>query len=179
MTKQYINDRVWGLEGFGISDVFKIDTNIDGDFESFCIEGNGEEILDIIMLLSEDKVLNGKQEDRMEYDTYDNIEELTQFSKDFSQEQLAFKAFIKEEDIDAEVVNLRNILDSLQHYGIKSEKLVEKILTISEKVNNIIVDASRDEEDSDGGFFNSLFNIYNKEIAYSLIDTDPTMQWAF
>lgn len=179
MTKQYINDRVWGLEGFGISDVFKIDTNIDGDFESFCIEGNEEEILDIIMLLSEDKVLNGKQEDMMEYGTYDNIEELTQFSKDFSQEQLAFKAFIKEEDIDVEVVNLRNIVDSLQHYGIKGEKLVEKILTISEKVNNIINDESCDEEDSDGGFFNSLFNIYNKEIAYSSIDSYPTMQWAF
>lgn len=179
MTKQYVNDRVWGLEGFGISNVFKIDTNIDGDFESFCIEGNEEEILDIVMLLSEDKVLNNKQEDIIEYYTYDIIGDYTQFNKDFSQEKVAFKSFIKEEDIDAEIMNLRDIVDSLQHYGIKVEKLVEKILTVSEKVNNILWDELCDDEESDGGFFNSLFSIYNKEIAYSLIDSDPTMQWAF
>lgn len=179
MTKQYINDRVWGLEGFGISDVFKIDTNIDGDFESFCIEGNEEEILDIIMLSSEDKVLNGKQQDMMEYDTYESLEDLIEYSKEFSQEQLTCEPFIKEEDTDANLINLRNVLDSLQYYGIKVEKLVEKMLSVSEKVNNIIGDELCDEEDSDGGFFNSLFSIYNKEIAYSLIDSDPTMQWAF
>lgn len=179
MTKQYINDIVWALESFGISDVFNIDTNLDGDFESFCIEGNEAEILDIIMLLSEDKVLNDREEDSLQYDSYYNMEDLTQFSKEFLQQQLADEEFIKEDNIDVEVINLKAIVESLQHYGITAEKLVEKILTSSEKVNNIIENEIADNEDTDGGFFNSLFGIYTKEIAYSLIDSDPTMQWVF
>lgn len=180
MTMLYNNNNIYGLDGFGITDVFKIDTNIDGDFESFCIEGNEAEILDIIMVLSEEKMLNIRQGDILAGDPYNSIDSWQQFSKEFSQEQLESKTMINKEHTDRLGTTLSDVVKSLQDYGIKVERLMDNFLIINEKVINFEGDELWEyEEDSDGGFFNSLFGVYNKEIAYSLIDSDPIMQWVF
>lgn len=175
MTKKYNNDRVWGLEGYGISDVFNIDTNIESDFEKLCIQGSNEEILEMITLLSEDKALNFDKEDLWQEYNYNSIEDCTQFSKVLLKEQLEYKDMSSERETDVYGLVLSNIVDSLQHYGIK----VENILTNSENVNNIIWNEICDEEECDGGFFNSLLGIYNKEISYSLMENDYNMQGLF